>query len=253
MDGSINGKGKMWFVKNQHKTKKKPLLLIAFLFLTTYLTFKTFKEVYLQDISIVGSELFSIEEIIVNSSLKLPTPLIFVKTKYAERELKRNLSLQNVSVMRQIYPFGLKFLIETRTPVAYAEKTLNGEKIAGFVDADGVFINEKHLEKKTLKNLSSKVYGWRENVSKTLSFILKSQKNKDVEFITISFSPNGFLLLEEKSLKTILLGFNSKIIKTQLQIISDMKKQLNGNMILEKIDNIDLTDPNNPKIKVFKP
>jgi len=32
-----------------------------------------------------------------------------------------------------------------------------------------------------------------------------------------------------------------------------MKNQIRENNILEKIDNIDLTDPNNPKIKVFKP
>ena len=87
----------------------------------------------------------------------------------------------------------------------------------------------------------------------SLSKILKFQKNNDVEFITIGFSPNGFLTLEEKSLNKILLGFNSTIIETRLQIIGDIKNQLMGRDILEKIDNIDLTDPNNPKIKVFKP
>jgi cell division protein FtsQ len=82
---------------------------------------------------------------------------------------------------------------------------------------------------------------------------LNYQKNNDVEFITINFSLNGFLTLEEKSLKTILLGFNPKIIESQLQVIIDIKKQITENNILEKIDNIDITDPNNPKIKVFKP
>ena len=90
------------------------------------------------------------------------------------------------------------------------------------------------------------------NFSSTLSKIFKSQKNNNIEFVTINISPNGFLTLEEASLKTILLGFNSTIIDTQLEIISNMKNQLIGNTILEKIDNIDLTDPNNPKIKVFK-
>ena len=69
----------------------------------------------------------------------------------------------------------------------------------------------------------------------------------------MTFSPNGILTLEEKSLKTILLGFNPKIIEIQLQVINDIKKQIKENNILEKIDNIDITDPNNPKIKVFKP
>jgi cell division protein FtsQ len=104
-----------------------------------------------------------------------------------------------------------------------------------------------------LNKITSKVFGWKENFRETLSKILNYQKYNDVEFITITFSPNGFLTLEEKSLKTILLGFNPKRIENQLQIVNNMKNQIKENNILEKIDNIDLTDPNNPKIKVFKP
>ena len=65
--------------------------------------------------------------------------------------------------------------------------------------------------------------------------------------------PNGFLILEERNLKKIFLGFNPKIIETQLQIIKNIKSQLKENNILKKIDNIDLSDPSNPRIKVFKP
>ena len=243
----------MWFVKDQQKVNKKSLLLIPFLFLTTFLTFKTFRKVNLQDISIHGSQLFSIEDIVAKSSLNSSTPLVFVKTKYTEKELKKNLSLKKVSVHRQIYPFGLKIFIKTRTPIAYGERILKGEKIVGFIDEDGFFIDEKYADKENLKKLSSKVFGWKENFKETLSKILNSQKNNDFEFVTIDFSSNGFLTLEEKSLKTILLGYNPTIIETQLQIIRAIKDQINGTNILEKINNIDLTDPNNPKIKVFKP
>ena len=241
-------------MKDKQKLKNKRFfLLITFLFFTSYATSQTFKKVNYQEISIVGSELISIDDIIANSSINLPTSLIFVKTTYAEKELKKNLSLKNVSVSRQIFPFGLKILIKTRTPVAYSEGILKGKKIIGFIDEDGYFINEKYSEQENLKKFSSKVFGWKEDFRETISKILNSQKNSDVEFITITFSPNGFLTLEEKSLKTILLGFNPKRIETQIQIISDIKNQISGNDILKKIDNIDLTDPNNPKIKVFKP
>ena len=104
-----------------------------------------------------------------------------------------------------------------------------------------------------MKNLSSKVIGWKENFRQPLSKILNFQKDNDVEFITITFSPNGFTTLEEKNLKTILLGFNPKLIGNQLQIVNDIKNQITENNILGKIDTIDLTDPNDPKIKVFKP
>ena len=104
-----------------------------------------------------------------------------------------------------------------------------------------------------MKKLSSKIFGWKENFRETLSKIFNYQKYNDVEFITMTLSPNGFLTLEEKSLKTILLGFNPKIIESQLQVINDIKKQIKENNILERIENIDITDLNNPKIKVFKP
>ena len=241
-------------MKAQPKVKKRrSFLLITFFISTTFLTFKIFKKVNSQDILIYGTELFTVDDIVENSSLNFPTSLIFVKTKYTEKELKKNLSLKNISVNRQILPFGLKILIKTRTPIAYGEKTLRSEKITGFIDEEGFFINEKYSDKEKLKKLSTKVYGWKENFREILSKILNSQKNNDIEFITISFSPNGFLSLEEKSLKTILLGFNPKIIETQIKIIDNIKNQMKGNNILEKIDNIDLTDPNNPKIKVFKP
>ena len=50
-----------------------------------------------------------------------------------------------------------------------------------------------------------------------------------------------------------LLGFNQNLIEAQLQIIGNLKNQLNKNNFTGKIDNVDLTDPNYPKIKVFKP
>ncbi len=241
-------------MKDQQKLKNRRFfLLITFLFFTSYATSQTFKKVNYQEISIVGSELFSIDDIVANSSINLPTSLIFIKTTYAEKELKKNLSLKNVSVFRQIFPFGLKILIKTRTPIAYGERIFKGEKIAGFIDEDGFFISLKYSDQENLNKIVSKVFGWKENFREALSKILNYQKYNDVEFITITFSPNGFLTLEEKSLKTILLGINPKRIENQLQIVNNMKNQIKENNILGKIDNIDLTDPNNPKIKVFKP
>ncbi len=241
-------------MKDKQKVNRRGFfLLISFLFLTTYATSKTFKKVNYQDVSILSSELFTIEDIVANSSLDFPTPLIFIKTTFTEKQLKKNLSLENVSVFRQLFPFGLKILIKTRTPVAFGEKIFKGVKINGFIDEEGFFINEKYSDQENLKNLSSKVIGWKENFRQPLSKILNFQKDNDVEFITITFSPNGFTTLEEKNLKTILLGFNPKLIDNQLQIVNDIKIQITENNILGKIDTIDLTDPNDPKIKVFKP
>ena len=148
------------------KTKKIKnrsfFFLISFLFFTSLLSIKTFKKVYIQDIRISGSELFSQNDVVNNSSLKFPTRLIFVKTNLLEKELKQNLSLKNVSVDRELFPFGLKIHINSRIPIAYGERILNDKKIFGFIDKDGIFINKQNVDKKTLKKLNIQVFGWKE-------------------------------------------------------------------------------------------
>ena len=229
------------------------LLLLLFLFATNFVSLKTLKKVNIQDIRIFGSELFSKNDVVKNSSLKFPIRLILINTYFLEKELKQNLSLKNISVNRELFPFGLKVKVNTRTPIAYGERLLNKEKIFGFIDKDGIFIEKQNVEEKKFKGLSIKVFGWKEKFKKTLSKILMAQEIYEFEIVKINFSPSGFITIEEKDLKTILLGFNPNLINYQLQIINNLKNEFKKNNFSEKIDNIDLTDPNKPKIKVFKP
>ena len=118
--------------ENQKKIKNRSLFfLILFLFSTSLISLKTLKRVNIQDIRISGSELFSKDDLVKNSSLKLPTRLIFVKTNLLEKELQQNLSLKNVSVNKELFPFGLKVQINTRVPIAYGERIINDERILG--------------------------------------------------------------------------------------------------------------------------
>ena len=254
MDGAIDGKSQMWFVKNQKKINSRNfLLLVLFLFSTSLISVKTLKKVKIQDIRISGSELFSQNDLINNTSLKTPIRLIFIETKILEKELKQNLSLKNISVSRQIFPFGLKVQIETRIPIAQGERILDDKKILGFIDKDGIFIDKKNVDEENLSKLNLQVIGWKEKFKKILSEILTAQEDYGFELVKVNFSPNGSITLQEKDLNTIFLGFNSNLINYQLEIINNLKKEFKKNNFSEKIDNIDLTDPNKPKIKVFKP
>jgi len=227
--------------------------LISFLFLTSLLSIKTLKKVDTKDIRISGSELFSQNDVIKNSSLNFPIRLIFVETNLLEKELKQNLSLKNVSVSRELFPFGLRVHINPRIPIAYGERILNDEKILGFIDKDGIFINRQNADEKNWNNLKIQVFGWEERFQRTLSEIFIARENYEFEIVKITFSPNGFLTVEERDLKTILLGFNPNLINYQLQIIKNLKNELKKNSFSKKIQNIDLTNPDKPKIKVFKP
>ena len=241
-------------MKNQKKIKNKSFFfLILFFFLTSLLSLKTLKEVDLQDIRISGSGFFSQNDVVNNSSLKFPIRLIFIKTNLLEKELKQNLSLKNVSVNRELFPFGLKVNINTRIPIAYGERIIKDKKILGFIDKDGIFINKHNADKKNLKKLTIQVFGWKEKFKKILSEIFIALENYEFEIVKITFSPDGFLTVEEKDLKTIFLGFNPNLINYQLQIINDIKNEFKKNSFSIKVENIDLTNPNKPKIKVFKP
>ena len=120
------------------------LLLTLLLFSTSIISLKILKKVNIQNIRIAGSELFSENDLVDNSTLKFPIRLILINTSYLEKELKQNLSLKNISVSRQIFPFGLSFHIQTRTPIAYGEKIFNEKRVLGFIDKDGIFIYKKN-------------------------------------------------------------------------------------------------------------
>ncbi len=241
-------------MKSQKRIKNRSFFfLISFLFLTSLLSIKTLKKLDLQDIRISGSELFSQNDVVKNSSLNIPIRLIFVETNLLEKELKKNLSLKNVSVNRELFPFGLKVDINSRIPIAYGERILNDEKILGFIDKDGIFINKQNVDEKKLNKLTIQVFGWKEKFKKILSEIFIAIENYELEIVKISFSYDGFLTIEEKDLNTIFLGLRPNLINYQLQIINNLKNEFKKNSFSKKIDSIDLTNPDKPKIKVFKP
>ena len=241
-------------MKNKKGIKNRSFFfLISFLFLTSLLSIKTLKKLNLQDIRISGSELFSQNDVVKNTSLKFPIRLIFVETNLLEKELKQNLSLKNVSVNRELFPYGLKVDINSRIPIAYGERILNDEKILGFIDKDGIFINKQNVDEKKFNRLTIQVFGWKEKFKKILSKIFIAIENYELEIVKISFSYDGFLTIEEKDLNTIFLGLRPNLINYQLQIINNLKNEFKKSSFSKKIDSIDLTNPDKPKIKVFKP
>ena len=252
MDGSINGKSSLRFVIN-NKIIRSQKLNIYFLFLlsSTFLSTQVFKEINQNDIKISGTKFITDEIIVKNSSLMLPEKLIFIKTKLHERELKENLSLKNISINRQLFPFGLKILLEIRDPVAYAEK--NHKKIInGFIDEEGFFINEEFAILKQNLPFDFKVIGWKDTARNVISKIIQAYKiNKDLKVIYIS--EEGNIILEEDKFRKIFLGNQPEKIDLQLKLISEIRKQLMDEEFIKKIENLDLTDINNPTLKVFKP
>ena len=231
---------------------KKFILFGTFFAFTNILTFHLFRKVDLKNIYINGADLITANDIIENSSLQLPKKLIFIKTKLIEKELMQNLSLRKISINRQIFPFGLIIKIQTREPVAHANREKNGIKVEGFVDQDGVFIEGKYLPDREKLIYPIQITGWNKDYKKLISLIIKKyENNNDLEVIKIS--SEGFITLEENSLQKIYLGAQIKELDEKLNLIFDIKEQIKNQNIRKKIESLDLTDLTNPKIKVFIP
>ncbi len=255
MDGSANGKSTLRLViKNQTKKSVPSFYLLLIVILTTSLLIKTFQKIDSSNIILSGTNNFSKQDILIHSSLKLPERLIFIKTKLIERELLEKFSLKNISIDRQLFPFGLKISIQTRQPLAYAERKNDGIVNNGYTDIDGYFIPlefaEIGKEKYTIK-----IIGWDKDFQNQISKILKFYYQNDNNLESIKISQEGFIELREKKLNKIILGYRPNIIKIkkQLNIIKEMKIQLDDNEILKNLDIVNLTDPAYPEIKVFKP
>ena len=231
---------------------KKTFLLFVLFFSTSVISLRSLKKLEMNHL-IIEENLISKEAILSNSSLQLPQRLILIQTNSLEQELKENLSLKYISVNKQLIPFGLKIYIQKRIPVAYGEMTIDGRTIKGFVDANGIFVPKEFISPNSYFNFSLTIFGWRESSSDELAKILKMNNKFDIEIDEINISQGGFISLQEKNLNTVLLGFDSKHLDTQLKFLVEMKTQLKNLDIFEEIESLDLTDPLNPKIKVFKP
>ena len=221
--------------------------------LTSFLTIRSFKEINLYDLSVEGDEFITKKVVIDNSSLVLPTKLIFIKTRYLEKELKENLSLKNISITRRLIPFQLKIYVQTRIPLAYAESKELDKKFYGYVDSEGIFIPKKFASIKDKNILPIKIIGWKINFAELVSKIIKMYENNIDDLELIHIASDEFIFLEDKILKKILLGYEHTKLDTQLNLIPEIKKQLKQKNMLDNLESLDLRDPNNPKIKVFKP
>ena len=239
-------------MKNRKIFGIKKLILLGIFFFTNILTLQFFKTVDFKNVYIKNADFITINDITENSSLQLPRKLIFIKTKLIEKELKQNISLGKISISRQIFPFGLVINLETRKPVAFAEKEDNGIKIEGFIDEEGVFIKEKYLPEREKVIFPIKIFGWKKEYKNLISLIIKTYKETD-DLEAIKISSEGFITIEEKFFQKIFLGTKTQEIEDKLNLIFDIKEQYKKQKIRKKIRSLDLIDLANPKIKVFIP
>tara|TARA_Y100001933_G_C18886579_1_gene516417 strand:+ start:181 stop:900 length:720 start_codon:yes stop_codon:yes gene_type:complete len=227
--------------------------IILLLLITNFLTIRSFKKIYPKDLNLFGSQSISKQDVLQNSFLKLPERLIFIDTRSSEKELINNLSLKNISINKQLFPLGLEIYIELREPIGKAVTFEKGKKIYGFIDEEGFFLKKEFTDIAEEKVFTISVNGWNRKYILAISKILKSYKDNRNDLEEININKEGFIELKDKNLNKILLGLDNNKIDLQLNLIKNIKNQLNEDIFQKEIKSLDLTEPNYPKIKVFKP
>jgi len=191
---------------------------------------------------------------IADSNFKRPSKIRTVITADFDNDGYDEIFLNNIGEPNKLFKIRENGKLEEIDITSNSETNGLGTGAAvAYIDKDGIFINKQNVDEKNLNKLTIKVFGWKEKFKKILSEIFIAIDNYELEIVKITFSSDGFLTVEEKDLKTIFLGLKPNLINYQLQIINNLKNEFKKNSFSKKIDNIDLTDPNKPKIKVFKP
>ncbi len=197
---------------------------------------------------IKGNQHFDKEEIIKASGLKFPKPLLEIIPKRIEANLIKKLSLQAVSIHRQIIPNQLFIEVSERTPIAYAQRqgllgTENGmvDKSAEWIPID--------WEVKDIKNITLYIQGWERNHRALVEFILLNQENLGSPLKQINITSNGEITLKTDYFDSINLGSNSSLLEKQLKILSHLSESLPSHFMNKTGLTIDLRDLSKPELQ----
>ena len=202
----------------------------------------------ISEIKIEGNKNFDNERIIEVSGLLLPKPLLEVIPKRIETKLIKNLSLQAVSVRRQILPTKLIIEVLEREPVAYAQKIGSLGIENGMIDKKAEWIPIEWTIKDR-PDIELLVTGWDENYKHLIAFILQRDKNLGSPLKSIYLSPTGEIVLKTEYFPSINLGSNHEQLLRQLKALAHLSKNLPASFIKQKQTTIDLTDLSKPELQ----
>ena len=199
-------------------------------------------------IQIQGNNNFDKQKIIKGSGLKLPKPLLEIIPKRIETNLIKKLSLQAVSVRRQILPTKLIIELLEREPIAYAERIGSKGIEIGMLDKDAEWIPIE-WSVKDRPEIQLHVSGWNENYQDLIAFIIQKKQNLGSPLKNIKVSPTGEIVLQTEYFPSINLGSNPEQLEDQIKVLGHLSKTLPSSFIKQKGTTIDLRDLRKPELQ----
>tara|TARA_Y100001968_G_C19389064_1_gene734522 strand:- start:171 stop:965 length:795 start_codon:yes stop_codon:yes gene_type:complete len=205
-----------------------------------------------KNIHVIGNNYLESKNIIKASEIDFPKKLLYINPKQIQSNLIRNLSLESVSVNRQIISKKLIINVLEREPVAYAKKIGGNGFEEGMIDQNAIWIPFSVSQEKLGREIKLEVHGWRDDQREWISLIILHQKNLGSPLLKIMLSPNGEINLQTKEFELVLLGSNRNQLKEQIRILSHLSKSLPSIFINQPVSTIDLRDPSKPELQTPK-
>tara|TARA_Y100001968_G_C19442764_1_gene763479 strand:+ start:2109 stop:2894 length:786 start_codon:yes stop_codon:yes gene_type:complete len=199
-------------------------------------------------VQVQGNHYFDQEKVIKASKIVLPKKLLEIIPKRIESNLIQNLSLQAVSVRRQILPTKLIIEIIEREPIAYAQRIGELGIENGMIDKKAQWIPIEWATKNQ-PDIFLHVTGWEKKYRDSIGFIIQHQQNLGSKLQSIKLNPTGEIILKTEYFQYINLGSNSGQLPNQIKILEHLSKSLPPNFIQQKETAIDLRDLSKPELQ----
>ncbi|MFN5195318.1 MAG: cell division protein FtsQ/DivIB [Cyanobacteriota bacterium] len=200
-------------------------------------------------VQVSGSRLVNREEVIAAAGLRFPQPLLLLDPGRLDRTLRTSLPVQQVTVSRRILPTRLQIELVDRHPVAIAYRRTAAGMERGYVDADGHWLSNR--QKPSLAGHVPDglvVQGWQESRRRELALVLAARQRLGPGLREIRFEPGGSLWLRSDRLGTIRLGPADERLPRRLEVMQHLSAQLPGQIRGRRVQQIDLSDPDNPEL-----
>ena len=204
----------------------------------------------LDQVMVRGKTAISPELVYEVSQLRFPQPLLELNPTTLERTLRGNLPVQSVRVSRHLLPTRLEVALVDQTPMARAVRQKPGGLEAGFVDAEGQWIQMNRAVPTVNPSTSITLNGWTAERRTLIASLLQQHSRLEGKLQRITLHPDGAVSLRHQRLGRIDLGDDNQLLIQQVDAIVELDQSMPPHLVKGNGAVIDLSNPNRPEIQL---
>ena len=204
----------------------------------------------LDQVLVLGNTAISPELVSEVSQLRFPQPLLELNPSTLERTLRDNLPVQSVRVSRHLLPTRLEVALVDQMPMARAVRQKPGGLEAGFVDAQGEWIQANPAVPTVNPSTSITIKGWTAERRTLIASLLQQHSRLEGKLQRITVHPDGAVSLRHQSLGRIDLGDDNQLLMRQVDTIVELDQSMPPHLVKGNGAVIDLSNPNRPEIQL---